>query len=89
MRAKEHIVEYQSALTRGDTEQSAIGQIFAALNKEALETALTRAGTIRPSAHVLKGTLREQDQKWRKIARVLNLNPNGFREVLEEQGITF
>lgn len=89
MRAKEHIAEYQSALTRGDTEQSAVGQLFTALNKDALEIALTRAGTIKPPAHVLKGALREQDQKWRKIARVLDLNPNGFREVLEEQGVTF
>jgi hypothetical protein len=98
MKAKDYAAEiHKLYVSDGATAASCIHWLLLTLAREAMLISIDRAKVLKPSDHIALPVLREQDQKYRAIVRLLEadlaidwaLQPNGWRDEWRSKNVVF
>lgn len=77
MKANDYIAFFERDIEAGLTPGNAVHNILSDLYADALKLAHARSKT--PHDGVVRGALKEANDKWLKIAKVLQLDPTEFQ----------
>lgn len=89
MKAKEYVALIRKRTAEGMPEIEVITHFVSELKDETVDLANKRSNNGLVHDRLFQAVLREQDLKYRAVARSMDWNPNGWRDFWSSRGITW